>query len=85
MKTVAILTGGVIGAATLCYICGVLTGILCSQITKKTKSTLPQETVPGVVESDLPSVPIYEDIELKVSIVEIELSPNIAYDQIHKT
>ena len=84
MQIVAILTGSVIGGSTL-FICGVLIGILCSRITKKTRSTLPQETVPGVVESDLPSVPIYEDIKLEVSTVEIELSPNIAYDQIHKT
>ena len=85
MKTVAILSGSVIGAATLCYICGVLTGILCSRITKKTKSTLPKEGVPGIVASDPPNVPVYEDIKLEVSTVEIELSPNIAYNQIHKT
>ena len=80
MKTVAILIGG----STL-FICGVLTGILCSRITKKTKSTLPKEGVPGVVASDPPNVPVYEDIKLEVSTVEIELSPNIAYNQIHKT
>ena len=84
MKTVAILTGSVIGGSTL-FICGVLTGILCSRITKKTKSTLPKEGVPGVVASDPPNVPVYEDIKLEVSTVEIELSPNIAYNQIHKT
>ena len=85
MQTVAILTGSVVGAATLCFICGVLTRTLCSQITEKTKSTLPTERDPGVVASDPPNVPVYEDIKLEVSTVEIELSPNMAYDQIHKT
>ena len=76
----AILTGSVIGAATLCYICGVLTGILCNRVPKKTK-TLPQETFPGVMASNHQSVPVYEDIIQEVSTVEIELSHNVAYDQ----
>ena len=58
--------------------------MLCCRIIKRTK-TLPQETVPGVVASDPPNVPVYEDIKLKVSTVEIELSPNIAYNQVHRT
>ena len=85
VQTVVILvTGTVIGAGTLCFICGALFGMLCCRIIKQTK-TLPQETVPGVVASDPPNVPVYEDIKLKVSTVEIELSPNIAYNQVHRS
>ena len=80
----AILTGSVIGAGTLCFICGALFEMLCCRIIRQTKS-LPHETVPGVMASNSSSVPIYEEIKLDDSTVAIELSHNIAYEQILRT
>ena len=85
MQTVVILlTGSNIGTGTLCFICGALFGILCYRRIRQTK-TLPQDIVSGVVASNPPNVPIYEDIILDESAVTIELSRNIAYEQVQKT
>ena len=83
MQTVVILLTSNIGTGTLCFICGALFGILCYRI-RQTK-TLPQDIVSGVVASNPPNVPIYEDIILDESAVTIELSRNIAYEQVQKT
>ena len=86
MQTLVILlTASIIGTGTLCFICGALFGILCYRRIRQTKKTLPQDIVSGVVASNPPNVPIYEDIILDESAVTIELSRNIAYEQVRKT
>ena len=84
MQTVVILLTSNIGTGTLCFICGVLFGILCYRRIRQTK-TLPQDIVSGVVASNPPNVPVYEDIILDESAVTIELSRNVAYEQAQKT
>ena len=83
VQTVAILSGSFIGAGTLCFICGALFGMLCCRIIRQTK-TLPLETVPGEVASNSANVPVYEDIKLDEATVAIELSHNIAYEQVFR-
>ena len=84
VQTVAILTGSVIGAGALCFICGTLFGMLCCRIIRLTK-ILPHETVPGEMANNSENVPVYEDIKLDKSTVAIELSRNIAYEQVLRT
>ena len=85
VQTVAILTGSVIGAGTLCFICGALFEMLCCRIIRQTK-ILPHETVPVVEVARNPAnVPVYENIILDESAVTIELSHNIAFEQVLRT
>ena len=81
VQTVAILTGSVIGAGTLCFICGALFGMLCCRIIRPTK-IIPRKTVPGEMANNSENVPVYDDIKLDKSTVAIELSRNIAYEQV---
>ena len=84
MQTLVILlTSSSIGTGTLCFICGALFGILCYRRIRQSK-TLPQD-IAGVVASNPPNVPVYEDIILDESAVTIELSRNVAYEQVQKT
>ena len=84
MQTVAILTGSVIGAGALCFICGALFGMLCCRIIRQTK-IIPHETVPGERANNSENVPVYEDIKPDEATVTIELSRNIAYEQVLRT
>ena len=84
VETVAILTGSVIGAGALCFICGALFGMLCCRIIRQTK-IIPHETVPGEMANNSENVPVYEDIKLDDAPFAIELSRNIAYEQVLRT
>ena len=81
VQTVVILTGSVIGAGALCFISGTLFGMLCCRIIRQTK-IIPQETVPEEMANNSENVPVYEDIKLDDAPFAIELSRNIAYEQI---
>ena len=82
--SISILVIAVAVSAMVTFFIGIMLGLLCGKQLKKTNS---QKSIPVPEENIMRSMkcPVYEEVELEIETATIDLSQNIAYEQVKKT